>query len=56
MNYTYTTALLAPGDYTLAATCEADNDDPEADDPIVFVGTDSVTVVTGEGATLNFTP
>jgi len=55
-NYTYTTALLAPGDYTLAATCEADNDDPEVDDAIIFVGTDGVTVATGEGAILNFTP
>jgi hypothetical protein len=55
-DYTYRTALLAPGDYTVAATCEADNDDPETDDAINFVGTTSTTVSSDTDPTVNFVP
>lgn len=54
--YIYRTALLDPGDYTVAATCEADNDQPDSDDPITFVGTTSTTVTSEIDPTVDFTP
>lgn len=53
-DFVYRTSLLAPGVYTVALTCEGNNDDPLADDTIVFVGTTDVTVVDGEGTMQNF--
>lgn len=40
--------FLEAGDYTLAFTCEADMDDPAADDEITFSATDDATVSAGE--------
>jgi hypothetical protein len=36
--WVYTVAFLEPGDYTVAFTCEAANDAPDADDAIAFIG------------------
>lgn len=34
--YEYTIAFMPPGEYTLAFTCQADLDNPETDDAIIF--------------------
>ena len=61
-------AVLTPGDYTVAFTCQAGSDDPDVDEstfvpdgetdptPIVFVTNDdsNVTIVTGETRTVDF--
>lgn len=52
----YTLAFLNPGDYTLAATCEGDKDDPDLNDAIAFVGTQSVSVQAGQNTVANFAP
>ena len=59
---TYKASFLAPGEYTLALTCDADLDDPEVDDEefgsgtgFVFVS-EPVTVVAEQTATLNMNP
>ncbi len=52
--YAYTAAYLAPGEYTIAATCKAHMDDPETDDVLDFVGTAQVTVTAGETTTHHF--
>lgn len=54
--YTYRTALLEPGNYTVAATCEADIDAPESDEAITFVGTTSTTVTSEIDPTVDFVP
>jgi len=51
--YVYKAAFLSSGNYTIAFTCQAGNDDPEVDesptlDPITFVGTTNVEVSAGE--------
>lgn len=53
-NYHYRSALLAPGEYSVAATCNADQDDPLDDDPIAFIGAGSATVLAGSGTLVNF--
>lgn len=52
--YRYSLHFLAEGTYTLALTCEADDDDPSAYDGIAFDGTGSVTITAGSTATLDF--
>ena len=34
--YGYRVAFLLPGTYTVALTCQADQDDPATDDPVSF--------------------
>ena len=46
--YTYRTALLKAGDYTLAFTCQAEADNPDIDNYITFTGIRNVTVSSGE--------
>ncbi|MDX1705488.1 DUF4382 domain-containing protein [Pseudidiomarina sp.] len=48
--YSFEVGFVAAGDYTLAWTCEL-NDDPEADDAITFNGTQTITVNGGEAVT-----
>lgn len=50
---TYSLRFLTPGDYTIAVTCEGDEDDPGADDDIDFVGTANVSLDDGERLTRN---
>ena len=52
--YNYTAAYLSPGDYTLAITCEAANDDPELDDEITFLELTNTAVETDSTTTVNF--
>ncbi|WP_189608134.1 DUF4382 domain-containing protein [Saccharospirillum salsuginis] len=52
--FEYELAFMAAGEYTLAFTCEADLDDPEADDTLEWLATHSVTVTAGGSATVDF--
>lgn len=52
--YEYEIGFVQAGDYTLAFTCEAANDDPETDDVITFSATQNVTVTVDETATVDF--
>lgn len=51
---TYKAAFLEPGDYTVAFTCQAADDNPDTDDAIAFVGTVNVSVSTGVETPNNF--
>lgn len=42
--YEYTLAFIPPGEYTLAFTCQADEDDPEDNDDIVFSYSENISV------------
>lgn len=46
--YEYTLAFMPPGEYTLAFTCQADDDNPEDNDTIVFSYSENITVETAE--------
>jgi len=50
----YTAAFLPAGSYTLAYTCQAGTDNPEANDTLVFLGTRTVTVTANTTTTSNF--
>ncbi|NVJ50607.1 MAG: DUF4382 domain-containing protein [Gammaproteobacteria bacterium] len=52
--YRYTLAFLAPGDYSVALTCEAQLDDPEVDDDISFISTLNAAVASDEVTIVNF--
>jgi len=52
--YDYTISVLPAGDYTLALTCLADDDDPDDDDTLDFVDTKNVDLSEGETATKDF--
>lgn len=52
--YQYELHHLPPGSYTLALTCEADEDDPATDDAVVFTATGNVSVTAGGTASLDF--
>lgn len=52
--YQYTAAFLEPGDYTVAFTCQAAQDDPTTNDAIAFSGTANVTVTADTVTTHNF--
>ena len=54
--YTYALSFMPPGNYTVAATCTADSDDPVQDNNIVFVGASNVSVTAGSDTAHNFTP
>jgi len=51
-NYRYIIGYVPAGDYTLAFTCQADMDDPDTNDNIIFSFTASITV-TADSANLN---
>ncbi len=53
-NYKYTAAFLEAGDYTVAYTCQATEDDPETDDNIAFTGAANVSLVANSIVTNNF--
>ena len=57
--YVYKAAFLSSGNYTIAFTCQAGNDDPKVDEsptlnPITFVGTTNVEVSAGNETIHNF--
>jgi hypothetical protein len=51
--YRYVAAFLPAGDYTVAFTCQAGDDDPDLDDNIAFTATGNATVVAGETTIVN---
>ncbi|VAX34529.1 putative lipoprotein [hydrothermal vent metagenome] len=53
---TYKAAFLEPGDYTVAFTCQAADDNPKTDDAITFVGAVNVTVSVGVETPTNLQP
>jgi hypothetical protein len=52
--YVYRAAFLPGGDYTVAFTCQAVDDDPEAADEIAFVEAANVTVTAGQNTVHHF--
>ena len=48
MSYIYEAAFLPKGDYTIAFTCNADLDDPDKNDKLVFFNYKNVTVVVND--------
>jgi hypothetical protein len=50
----YQLHFLPAGDYTLALTCQADDDDPTTDDAVAFEASADVTVLGVSTLTLNF--
>ena len=52
---TYALRLLKAGDYTVAVTCNGDDDDPATDDDVTFRGSANVSVDEGEVLTRNLT-
>lgn len=53
-NYEYAVGFLDEGIYTIAFTCQANDDVSDTDDVISFIGTDAVTVTAGATAIHNF--
>lgn len=49
----YTAGFLTAGTYTLAWTCDAVNDDPEANDTLTFVGLSEAMVSAGATTTVD---
>lgn len=54
--YEYDLSFLNAGDYTLSFTCEADQDDPEAADSLMWEGTQTVTVTADQTTEAHFGP
>lgn len=52
--YDYTVAFLTEGSYTVAFTCDADLDNPEDTDTLVFTDTQNADVSADATATINF--
>jgi hypothetical protein len=52
--YEYRIGFMPVGSYSLAFTCEANLDDPEANDTIAFVNSRNATVAVGQTTTANF--
>lgn len=53
--YRYELHFLPPDDYTLALTCQADDDNPASDDAVTFDASANVTVPEDGTVTLDFT-
>lgn len=52
--YDYKVAFLAPGDYTVSLTCQANLDSPEVDDQISFLESFNATVEADASTTVDF--
>ena len=52
--FEYAVGFLDEGNYTLAFTCEANNDETDTNDVTAFIGTSTVTVSAGSTTTYNF--
>lgn len=53
-NYDYTVGFLSEGAYTVSFTCDADDDNPETDETLVFAHTQDATVVVDQTTAVNF--
>lgn len=52
--YDYTVAFLTEGEYTVAFTCDADQDNPEAADTLTFAGTQNASVSVDASVSIDF--
>jgi hypothetical protein len=52
--YGYTAGFLSAGEYTVAFTCDADDDDPATDDTLAFSGTQPAVVTAGQTTAVSF--
>jgi hypothetical protein len=55
-DYDYTVGFLAEGAYTVSFSCNAADDDPLTDDPVVFLASQDATVAAQQTTTVNFPP
>ena len=46
--------FIPPGDYTLALTCQADSERPDADDDLLFLDTLNISAGSGETVEADF--
>jgi hypothetical protein len=53
--YSYTLRFLPAGDYTIAVTCNGNDDSPDTDDDVNFIGTANVTVAATQVLTQDLT-
>lgn len=54
--YDYSAGFLPPGSYSIAFTCDAENDANDTEDDITFTHETSITLEPGEDATFDFMP
>ncbi len=54
-DFSYSIGFLTAGNYTAAFSCQAGDDEPEADDDILFEGAQDLAISAGEDTELNFT-
>lgn len=52
--FEYTVAFLTAGEYTVALTCDADQDAADSDDDVTFAGQQNAAVETGQTTTVDF--
>lgn len=52
--YSYESDFLAPGDYTVALTCQGDDDDPESQDGIEFINPANITITANSTSSHDF--
>jgi len=52
--YVYKVGFLEAATYTVSFTCDGANDDPEADDALVFQGTQNAVVTAGQTTVIDF--
>ena len=52
--YEYQLDFIEPGDYTIAFTCQALDDDPETDDDIEFAESANISVAEDEESIYDF--
>lgn len=52
--YQFSAGFLSAGDYTVALTCGADLDDPEAEDTLLFQASQTLSVTAGEHTRVEF--
>jgi hypothetical protein len=55
-DYDYTVGFLSEGEYTVSFTCDADDDNPETDEALVFAHTQDATVAADGTTTVDFPP
>lgn len=53
-SYRYRLHFIPPGDYTLALTCQADSERPDADDDLLFLDTLNISAGSGETVEADF--
>ena len=54
--YSYTLAFFPKGDHTVTLTCDAELDEENTDDDVLFTQTDNISVIAGQTATKDINP